>query len=209
MSRKKFLTVGVLVLCIALLAVPGLAGIQGSGVSGIQIQNLSSADSAKVTVALYPRSGGAATTLAERTIAKESSTYYMPSLSVGDGAYSMVASADKPVAITRADWAASGGAAIYSSVAPGKSILIPLILQSFAGQTSQFSIQNASGHAASDINIKVISRGTGRGKRTDQCVVGRQCIKSYNLGDTGTFGTLPNTATDLNATGFVGVILIT
>ncbi|MBX3001313.1 MAG: hypothetical protein KF893_22520 [Caldilineaceae bacterium] len=211
MFRKKFFILGVLALCIALLAAPSLAGIQGSGVSGIQIQNLSSTDSAKVVVSLYPQSGGNPTTLAERTVAPASATnYYMPSLSVSDGSYSMVASADKPVAaIARTDWAASGGAAIYSSIAPGKLVLIPLILQNFAGQTSQFSIQNASGTQATDISIKVIGRGSSTVvKELTNQTLAANASRSYNLGDIGTFGTLPNTGTDLGATGFVGLILI-
>lgn len=212
MSRKKkLLILGVLALCVALLAVPGLAGIQGSGISGIQIQNLSSTESAKVLVTLYPQNGGQSTPLAERTIPQESSTnYYMPSLNVNDGSYSMVASADKPVAaIARTDWAASGGAAIYSSITPGKSVLIPLVTQNFAGQTSLFSVQNASGNQATDISIKVIGRGSSTVvKELPAQTLAANASKSFNLADTATFGTLPNTATDLGANGFVGTILI-
>jgi hypothetical protein len=215
MSRKRMIFL-VIALVAVLVAVPVAAGIQGSGVTGIQVQNLTSG-SATLNVSLYPQAGGAAKQLASVNIPGESAVnFYMPTVkdqnnqSLPDGSYSMVASASAPVAaIARTDWAASGGAAIYSSVAPGKSVLIPLVLQSFAGQTSQFSIQNASATQANDISIKVIGRGSSTVVKelTNQSLA-PNASRTYNLSDTGTFGTLPNTGTDLGATGFVGLIII-
>ncbi len=210
MSRKFLWLVALLVAVIAVT--PVFAGIQGGGLSGVQVQNLST-NSNTVTVQLYPQSGGAAISLPGVTVASESAAnFYLPSINnVGAGSYSMVVSANNPVAaIARTDWSASGGAAIYISTAPDKVITIPLATQNFASQTSQISVQNAGAAKVTDVKVEVIARGTGAIVKTltNQTIeVGAS--KTYNLGDTGTFGTLPNTGTDLGvATGFVGLVRI-
>jgi len=210
-GKNKWVLMAALLVAV-LAASPVLAGIQGGGVSGVQVQNLSTSANT-ITVQLYPQSGGAPIALAPVTIDPESATnFYLPSLNnVGAGSYSMVVSAQQPVAaIARTDWADTGGAGIYSNASPGRSVLIALALQNFAGQTSQFSIQNAGGTDANDIKIEVIARGTGNVVKTlTNQSLPAGASKTYDLGDTGTFGTLPNTGTDLGVpTGFVGLIRI-
>ncbi len=213
MTRKKLILMVATLALAALVVTPVLAGIQGGGVSGVQVQNLSTSSNT-ITVKLYPQSGGSAITLDPVTVQPESATnFYLPSLNnVTDGSYSTVVSAQQPVAaIARTDWSATGGAGIYSSAAPGKSVLISLAVQNFAGQTSQFTIQNADSTDASDIKIEVVARGTGNVVKTlSNQSIAAGASKTYDLGDTATFGTLPNTGTDLGvSSGFVGLIKIT
>lgn len=197
----------------ALLATPVGAGISGNGVSGVQVQNLSTSAN-PVNVQLYPqKSGGTPISAGSPTIDPESAqNFYLPSLNnVDSGSYAMVVSAEQPVAaIARTDWASTGGAAIYSSVEPGTSVLIPLILQGFAGQTSQFSVQNTdTANDATDVTITVYGRGSGTAVKTlPTQTIAKGASNTYDVGNTSLFGTLPDTATDLGASGFVGSILI-
>lgn len=215
MSKKIILLFSVIAVAL-LVVVPALAGISGSGASGVQIQNLSTASPVNVVVELWNQDGSAPLTVSaaggDSINASAAKNYYLPTLpGVPDGAYAMAVSAGGPIAaIARTDWSVTGGAALYSSVAPGTDVLIPLVTHNFAGQTSQFSIQNTNTAAAvSDVAITLY----GRGLATPVTTLTGQTIaagtsKTYAMSD-GIWGTLPNTGLDLGATGFVGSVRIT
>jgi hypothetical protein len=219
MKNKLFILAIVFVLSL-LIVLPVAAGISGPGVSGIQIQNLDTQNSANVQVQLWNQNGSSAITISggggDSIPMSSAKTYYLPDYSnVPDGAYAMVVSSDKPIAaIARTEWQNSGGGATYISMPPGKDIIIPSILSNYAGQTSQFTIQNTN--TSSSINdIKITLNG--RGLTSAVRVLNGETIpagtsKSYNLADPVWCGggscTLPNTALDLGAEGFVGSIRI-
>lgn len=212
MKRKWFVLSVVLVGM--LVAAPVMAGIDGPGVSGIQLQNLSS-ESAKVSVELWNQSGSAGITLSDpTTISPNSATnIYLPNYAssvVPAGAYAMRVLSDKPVAaIARTDWSQSGGAGIYSSVNPGKDVIVPLIVAHYAGQTSQFTVQNTDTQNSITVNITLL----GRGLSTPVKTLTAQSIpagtsRTWSMADS-VWGTLPNTATDIGPTGFVGLVRVT
>jgi len=203
--------VGAAVILVA--ASPASAGISGTGASGVQIQNLTSG-AGTAAVSLYNQSGAAAIQLNTLSLAAEgAANVYLPTTSgVSSGSYAMVVSSDvNAAAIARTDWATSGGAAIYSSVAPGTDVIVPLVTRNFAGQASQISIQNTDTAAgASDVNIQLI----GRGQSTADVTLSNESIaagtsKSYNLAEAA-FAGLPNNGSELGvATGWVGMARIT
>ena len=214
MKSKLYIVFSILV--VSLLAVlPASAGISGPGVSGVQIQNLSTTDAANVVVQLWNQNSSGAVTISGTsgdTISQSAAkNYYLPNFtSVADGSYAMVVSSDKPVAaIARTDWSSTGGAAIYSSIEPGTDVTIPLITANYGGQTSQFSIQNTNTTSSiSDVKITL----NGRGLSTPVVTLNGQTIgagtsKTYSMAD-AIWGTLPNTALDLGLTGFVGSVRI-
>jgi hypothetical protein len=215
MKQKLYIVFSILVLSL-LVVLPAAAGISGPGVSGVQIQNLDSNASANVVVQLWNQNAASPVTISATsgdTIAKSAAkNYYLPNFStVQDGSYAMVVSSDKPVAaIARTDWNSTGGAAIYSSIEPGTDITIPLVTQNFSGQTSQFSVQNTDTvNNISDVTITL----NGRGLSSPVVVKTGQTIpkgtsKTWNLADTATWGTLPNTGLDMGAYGFVGSVRI-
>jgi hypothetical protein len=217
MTKKRlFLLFSVLVVALLVVA-PAIAGISGSGASGVQIQNLSTANPVNVVVELWNQDGSAPLTVSasggDTINASAAKNYYLPTLpGVPDGAYAMAVSAGGPIAaIARTDWSASGGAALYSSVAPGTDVLIPLVVHNFAGQTTQFSIQNTNTTAAvSDVQITLYGRGLAAPVTT---LTGQSIAagtsKTYAMSD-AIWGSLPNTGVDLGVpTGFVGSVRIT
>lgn len=208
--KRLIMMISVVSLIFIASLTPAFAGIGRRGISGVQVQNLSSTR-AQLTVSFYPQSSGSPVNIPDTVSPFSARTFYTPSISgLSSGSYSMVVSSDQPTAaIVRTDWDDTSGAAIYDTVRPGKEILIPLALQNFAGQVSQFTVQNASGTSANDIKIEVIARGTGRVVRTlsNQQLNAYQS-RTYDLGNTNLFGTLPDTGRDLGATGFVGLIKI-
>ena len=209
---RKWYVVLALVVIAGVLAVPAEAGISGAGISGVQVQNLTSS-AGSVTVSMYPQGGGAAVNLPAVPINGEAAAnFYLPSISsVTAGSYAMVVGATMPVgAIARTDWASTGGAAIYSSVAPGTSVLVPLVLSNFAGQTSQVSVQNTDTSAAiSDVKLTLYGRGSAAiTKQLTNQTIDKGTSKTWSLGDTAVWGNLPNTATDLGANGFVGLLVV-
>lgn len=207
---KRLIVISVVSLIFIASLTPAFAGIGRRGISGVQVQNLSSTQ-AQLTVSFYPQSSGSPVNISQTVDPFSARTFYTPSISgLSSGSYSMVVSSDQPTAaIVRTDWDDTSGAAIYDTVRPGKDILIPLALQNFAGQVSQFTVQNASGTSANDIKIEVIARGTGAVVKTlpNQQLNAYQS-RTYDLRDTNLFGTLPNTGQGLGATGFVGLIRI-
>ena len=194
-------------------AAPASAGIDGAGASGVQIQNLTSGQGT-AAVSLYNQNGSAAIQLNTLTLAAEgAANVYLPTTSgVSSGSYAMVVSSDvNAAAIARTDWATSGGAAIYSSVAPGTDVIVPLAARNFAGQASQISIQNTDTAAgATDVNIQFIGRGAAAADKTlSNESIGAGTSKSYNLADAA-FATLPNNGAELGvATGWVGMVRVT
>jgi hypothetical protein len=213
---KKKLFILTTVLALSLLAVlPAAAGISGPGVSGVQIQNLSTTDNASVTVQLWNQVGGTSTISGPTgdTILKGAAkNYYLPNFTnVQDGSYAMVVSSDRPVAaIARTDWSSTGGAAIYSSIGPGTDVTIPLITSNYGGQTSQFSIQNTSTTGTiSDVKITLNGRGLASPVKTlTSQTISAGTSKTYSMADAGLWGPLPDTALDLGQTGFVGSVRI-
>jgi hypothetical protein len=216
MKNKLFLIISVISLSL-LIVLPAFAGgISGPGISGINIQNLDSS-SASVVVQLYNQTGAGAVTISgasgDTIPGSSAKNYYLPNFStVPDGAYAMVVSSDKRVAaLARTDWNNTGGAGIYVSVEPGTDITIPMALANFAGQVSQFSIQNTNTNSTiNDVKITLNGRGlTNPVKELLNQTIAAGTSKTYNLADTGVWGTLPDTALDLNTTGFVGSLRIT
>jgi hypothetical protein len=216
MVKSKLYTIGIILVVALLVVLPVAAGISGQGVSGVQIQNLSTTSATSVTVQLWNQDGSTPIDISgtggDSIPPAAARNYYLPNLTdVPEGAYALIASAPNPIAgIARTDWAATGGAAIYSSMATGTDVTIPLVTRNFANQTSQFTIQNTNtGAAVSDVSITLY----GRGSSTPVVTLTNQSIpagtsKSWSLND-AVWGTLPDTGVDLGSPGFVGSIRIT
>jgi hypothetical protein len=216
MVKSKLYTTSIILIVALLIVIPVAAGIGGQGVSGVQIQNLSTTAATSVTVQLWNQDGTAPIDISspggDSIPAAAARNYYLPNLTdVPEGAYALIASATNPIAgIARTDWAATGGAAIYSSMETGTDVTIPLVTRNFANQTSQFTIQNTNtGSAVTDVTIVLY----GRGSSTALVTLPPQTIpagtsKTWSLND-AVWGTLPNTGLDMGASGFVGSIRIT
>jgi hypothetical protein len=217
MGKKRLFILFTVFALALLVVVPGIAGISGSGASGVQIQNLSTTSPVNVVVELWNQDGSAAipvsATGGDTINASAAKNYYLPTLpGVPDGAYAMAVSAGGPIAaIARTDWSSTGGAALYSSVAPGTDVIIPLVTGNFAGQTSQFSIQNTNTAAeVTDVEITLYGRGLAAPVATlSGETIAAGTSKTYSLADAA-WGPLPNTGVDLGVpTGFVGSVQIT
>jgi hypothetical protein len=215
---KKLYVIFIIMIVALITALPAAAGMSGSGVSGIQVQNLSTTDTASVYVYLYNTNGSAPITISnpsgDSINPKAAKNYYLPSIpGVDVGSYSMVAESSLPVAaIARTDWSSTGGAAIYSTVDPGNDVTIPLIVGNYGNQTSQFSIQNTNTAAAiNDVTITLY----GAALVAPVKVLSAQAIPAgtsvtYSMAD-AVWGTLPDTgwSAGFGQHGFVGSVRIT
>ncbi len=217
MAKKLYIMFIVLMVSL-IISLPASAGMSGSGISGIQIQNLSTTDTTSVNVYLYNTDGSAPITISavdgDPISPSAAKNYYLPSLpSVPNGSFSMVAASTLPAAaIARTDWNTTGGAAIYSSIDPDTDVTVPLITGNYANQTSQFSVQNTNTNAAiNDVTITLY----GAGMASPVKVLSNQSIPAgtsvtYKMTD-AVWGTLPNTglSAGLGANGFVGSLRVT
>jgi hypothetical protein len=213
--NKRIIGITILALLVALVqlsaktgAVPAvfaskLAGIVGSGSTGVQVQNLDAASATDITMDLYPQSGAAPTSLTKNAPAGGSALFYLPGEgAVADGAYAAVVSAVKPIAaIARTEWPSSGGAATYGNVPPSMNVLVPLATKAYYSWTSQFSVQNTDVSGNATITIKVYQTGasTPAVNFTDSLVRGTS--KTYDLGAGSQFAGLPSM--------FLGSIVVT
>jgi hypothetical protein len=191
----------------------GLAGISDTVQTGIQLQNVGSADTT-ATVSLYDQATDNVIELGQQSIPQETAVnYFLPTITdVTAGTYSLVASADQPIAaIVRSDFTDTGAAGTYSSTEPGSDVIVPLVLQAFSGQTSQLTVQNASTDQTTDYTIQIFGRGL-----TDPAVtIANETLnasesRTYDLADGPQFTDLPDTGADLGVTtGFAGYARIT
>ena len=200
-----------------LLVSPAAAGISGTGVSGVQVQNLTGS-TATVNLDMYPQIGGDPIALVPGGDSIDSfaaKTYYMPSYSTSvlpSGAYSMVVSANQLVAgIASTKWADSGGYGAYSTVSPSTSIIIPLVVKNLGKKSnSQFTIQNTDTAAdATDVQIQLFERGSSEAAATKSNeLIGKGASRTYTMND---FGVLPDYGSGLpgKKEGFIGVAKIT
>jgi hypothetical protein len=123
----------------------------------------------------------------------------------------MLVSSDQPAAaIVRTDWSAVGGAAIYNSVAPSTDVIIPLIIKNFAGQISQFTVQNTdTSNPIADVILTLYGRGSSTPIVTSSPqTIGAGTSKTWTMDD-AMWGTLPDNGLDLGVTGFVGSVQVT
>jgi hypothetical protein len=180
-----------------------LAGIVGAGSTGVQVQNLDAVSATDITMDLYPQGGAAPTQLIKNAPAGGSATFYLPSEGiVADGAYAAIVSAVKPIAaIARTEWPSVGGAATYGNVPPSMNVLIPLATKAFAGQTSQFSVQNTDTGGNASITVMAYQTGSSSPAVSFSDTVLPGTSKTYDLGSSSQFSGL--------AAGFLGSIKVT
>jgi hypothetical protein len=141
-----------------------LAGIEGAGKTGIQIQNLDASQQATVLAQFYKQ--GAAAQPVEISpapvAAGAAANIYLPDpqYNLPNGAYAAIISADKQIAaIARTEWGDSGGAALYSNVQPGPEVVVPLFTNGYTGQTSIVSIQNTDPTSQVQVTVTVYKGG--------------------------------------------------
>lgn len=158
------------------------APIRSPGETGIQVQNLAApgGEAARITAAFYEQydpfdpgqlydANPASGFVVSRTAAPgAAANIYLPGTSLPfpasysaliDGAGAALA------AIYRADWPATGGAAIYSNVAPSDRLVVPLVLRHYRGQDSVITVQNLSapGWPTRQIaNVRLLIYAAGR-----------------------------------------------
>jgi|GEM_PF-1625133 len=136
------------------------AAIQGAGATGIQVQNLDFTNVATAKIQFYGRTG-APIEITRIIQPGTAANVYLPLVpGLANGAYAMIVSADRPIAaLARTDWETTRAAGIYSSVVPGKTVVLPLVVADYYGQTSLVSIQNTDTGAEHSVHVEV--RGMG------------------------------------------------
>jgi hypothetical protein len=148
-----------------------LAGIDGAGATGIQVQNLDAAQAAQVVADFYKQGGAAPVSIPLPSIAPLGAyNIYLPSeAKLTNGAYAAIISGDRQLAaIARTEWAQSGGAALYSNVAPSTMVALPLATKKYTGQNSLVSIQNTDPNQQAQVTLKLYQTGNSTPVLTKQ-----------------------------------------
>lgn len=140
-----------------------LAGIKAAGATGIQVQNLDKTQAATVVADFYKQATNAAPVPINMASIPPLSAgnIYLPNESkLTNGAYAAIISGDRQLAaIARTEWVASGGAALYSNVAPSMNVALPLAVKEYFAQSSLISIQNTDPNAQASVTIKLTAKG--------------------------------------------------
>lgn len=180
-----------------------LAGIQGAGISGIQIQNLDASQPATIVADFYNQRGGPAVTIQRPGVgAGAAANIYLPAENtLQNGAYAAIISADRQIAaIARTDWSTSGGAAIYSNVQPGTDVSLPLAAKGYYGQTSLVSIQNTDTSAQATVDVSLFAAGQTAPVKQSTFAIGPGTSTTLDLGKNAEFADV--------ADGFLGSMTI-
>lgn len=171
-----------------------LAGIQGAGVTGIQIQNLDASQAATIVADFYNQRGGQPTNITINNVtAGAAANIYLPTQpSLQNGAYAAIISADRQIAaIARTDWTQSGAAAIYSNVIPGTEVSLPLAVKGYNSQTSLISIQNTDTGQQANVEISFYKAGETTPTKTTTVSIGQGTSTTIDLGKHPDFATVP------------------
>lgn len=171
-----------------------LAGIKAAGATGIQVQNLDPAMAATVVADFYKQGGGAAVPINLPPIDPLSAyNIYLPSESkLTNGAYAAIISGDRQLAaIARTEWASSGGAALYSNVAPSTMVALPLATKKYVGQNSLVSIQNTDPDQQASVTVKLFQSGNSAAVMTKQYSIEKGTSITLDMGLNPDFDTLP------------------
>lgn len=198
-----------LALPVALAAAPApaparaahVAAIQGAGATGLQVQNLDFAATATAVIRFYARTG-APVEITRIIPPGTAANVYLPTVpGLANGAYSMVVSADRPIAaLARTDWDATRAAGIYSSVVPGREVILPLVVAGYRGQTSLVSIQNTDVTAAQTVHVEVRGLGAVAASAQADLTIAPGASATIDFERDADFGLLQQAAPD----GFVG-----
>jgi hypothetical protein len=181
-----------------------LAGIQGAGISGIQIQNLDASQPATIVADFYNQRGGGPVSIQRPAVgAGAAANIYLPAeQTLTNGAYAAIISADRQIAaIARTDWGTSGGAAIYSNVQPGTDVSLPLAAKGYFGQTSLVSIQNTDTSAQATVTVGLYQAGATAAVKEITISIGPGTSQTLDLGKHSEFADVPD--------GFLGSMKIT
>jgi hypothetical protein len=163
-----------------------LSDMTGDVQTGIQMQNVGT-DTAEVSVKLLEiGTGSGEYTLTKQNIAKEAAlNYYMPGYTdVPGGAYSLVATADQPIeAMVSTVYGGSNAAGNYTSVAPGKNVILPYVTRNWASQSSQITVQNASQSTDTVFTITIVGiDNSGEDSKSNQKLLPGKAI-TYNISE--------------------------
>jgi hypothetical protein len=170
-----------------------LAGIKAAGATGIQVQNLDAAQSATVVAEFFKQGGAAPVQIGLPSIAPLSAyNIYLPSeAKLTNGAYAAIISGDRQLAaIARTEWAASGGAALYSNVAPSTNVALPLAVKNYVSQSSLVSIQNTDPNQQATVNVKLFATGSSTPAFQKQYQVEKGTSITLDLGNNPDFDAL-------------------
>jgi len=171
-----------------------LAGIAGAGVSGLMVQNLDKDRSATVLGSFYNQRGGAPVALARPQIAPDTAgNFYLPSdPALVDGTYAAIVSADRAIGgVARADWPASGSAAMSNDSAAGTDVLLPLVTKGFEDQMSLVTIQNTDAERPANATLALHRYGDPAPLITIGVTIGPGTSTTIDLGRHLGFITVP------------------
>jgi hypothetical protein len=177
---KRNIALSTILTMLLVLLIAGIASAANvtSYTSGIQVQNLSDANAAAITLTFYNRSDGSQAASQNATVAAGGSSTFFPLAAVADGFDgSAVIASDQPVAAI-VNLLGNGGehSAAYGGFSAGAaSVYVPLVQKDNYGINSFFNVQNTG---SANANVTVTYPGTtctenaviapGAAKRFDQ-----------------------------------------
>jgi hypothetical protein len=171
-----------------------LAGISGSGITGISVQNLDASQPATIVADFYRQNGGPAIPITKNNVAAGTAVViYLPTeTALQNGAYAAIISADRQIAaIARTDWNSSGGSAIYSNVQPSTKVSVPLAVKQYYGSTSLVSIQNTDTSNQATVTVKLYKTGETAPTVTHDYTIGIGTSITIDLTKDPAFLTVP------------------
>jgi hypothetical protein len=173
-----------------------LAGIRAAGATGIQIQNLDKTQAATVVADFYKQgaTSGPIGINVPSIQPLSAGNIYLPNESkLTNGAYAAIISGDRQLAaIARTEWAASGGAALYSNVAPATNVALPLAVKNYFSQSSLISIQNTDPNAQASVTIKLYQVGATTPTLQKTYTIEKGTSITLDMGTNPDFDLVPN-----------------
>jgi hypothetical protein len=135
----------------------------GPAATGLQVQNLDETRTATMAVDLVspaPRTQPVGIQLPSVAPGSAYNVYLPAESRLEADVYAAIIGSDRPVsAIARTEWQRSGGSALVNDARPGTSIVVPLAMCRFAGQTSYLTVQNTDRLAEASVLVGLFETG--------------------------------------------------
>lgn len=166
-----------------------------AGMTGVSITNLSSDTAADVTVDFVSQTGNGSASVTRTGVMPGAQTAIFlpaePGLADHDVLAARVSASQPVAAVAQSQWPATSHMAMYNAPHPATDVVVPWLLNAYAGQTSIVSIQNTDAANGAAVSIDFMANGQTTPIETLGFPLGPGGATTFSLGTHPQLANLP------------------
>lgn len=166
-----------------------------AGMTGVSITNLSPDTAADVTVDFVSQTGnGSASVTRTGVMPGAQTTIFLPAepgLAEDDVLAARISASQPVAAVAQSQWPATSHMAMYNAPHPATDVVVPWLLNAYAGQTSIVSIQNTDAANGAAVSVAFMPNGQTTPIETLDLPLGPGGATTFSLGTHPRLANLP------------------